>query len=478
MTGTDKSRMLGVIVWPTHIEYEGADVVLDNLINAGVTTVATAPIVVRPTDDPSEGRREPPDDGGEGFVRVVDRPIWGEHSLYLKTSPSFISDASLYRGLKYGPPRADDLTAEQGKIIGEFLRKARARGLSTYLQLQICHVPGIDSENSDIPDMTDDLPVLPNGEFPRKRMAHFASIASDDIREYFCAMIRDIFQTYPDIDGLLLDRAEQSFYTVGDAFVDFGPWAKRKAAELGFDFEGMRDAADRLYRRLNALSNDDLCRVQTAPDLMYETARLLRSETPLAEVLRFRSEVADGYLRRIKDTVTSISAEKKIVPITFPPPMSLITGVDFGRYADSADAVMIKFFTMHWPLIVLNWANELKGINPALDEGPLVRALSMIFGFEDSGFGGSINDYRYPAPHEPHRAGTETQARKILTATADARGRIPVLPSVHGYGPLDDVARRFKIAWETGKSGMWINRYGYLSDEKLRMLKDLVEAAT
>ena len=158
--------------------------------------------------------------------------------------------------------------------------------------------------------------------------------------------------------------------------------------------------------------------------------------------------------------------------------MSLITGVDFGQYANSVDAVMIKFFTMHWPLIVSNWAKELKGLNPDLEEGLLVRALSLIFGFEDSGFGNSIDDYKYPAPDQPHRAGTDIQARKILTATADAQGKVPIFPSVHGYGPLEDVRRRFKIAWETGSSGMWINRYGYLSDEKLKMLKGLVKTTT
>ena len=468
-------KTLGVIAWPTHIQYEGAEAVLDNLMEAGVNTVSTAPMVVRPTDDPAEGRREPPDDGGEGMVREVDRPIWGKHSLQLKTSPSFVSNGSLYRGLKYAAPKADDLTADQGKVIGKFLKKAKSRGLETYLQVQICHIPSIDSENSDTPDETDDLPVLPNGEFPRKRMMHFSTIASDDIQDYFCAFAKDVLEAYPDADGLLLDRAEQSFYTVGDAFVDFGPGAKKKAGELGFDFEAMRGAADRLYRRLESISNDDLRRLQTPADLAYEMATLFRSEPALAEVLRFRTAVSDGYLRKIRAAVTTVSPDKKLLPAVFPPPMSLITGVDFEKYADSVDAVLIKFFTMHWPLIVTNWSKELKGLNPDLDEGLLVRALSTIFGMEESGFGSTIADYAYPAPDQPHRAGSEQIVRKIETAIADAKGKTPVIPSAHGYGPFDDAKRRLTRVWETSTSGMWINRYGYLSDEKLEMLKSLVK---
>jgi hypothetical protein len=32
------------------------------------------------------------------------------------------------------------------------------------------------------------------------------------------------------------------------------------------------------------------------------------------------------------------------------------------------------------------------------------------------------------------------------------------------------VERRFRIGWEGGSHGMWVNRYGYLSEEKLRLL--------
>lgn len=474
MTNAKKEKMLGVIVWPTHIEYEGADAVLDNLAEAGVTTVATAPIVVEPTDGPGEGRREPPDDGGEGLNRVVDRPIWGKHSLYLKTSPSYEPDPGLYAGAKYGPPRTDELTAQRGEIIGDFLRKARNRGMETYLQLQVCHVPDMDSENSKAPESNDDLPLLPNGEFPRKRMVHFASIASDNIRKYFCSTIQDLLRVYPDVNGLILDRAEHSFYTLGEAFLDFGPWAEKKAKEFGFDFARLRPAADRLYTRLSSLSNNDLLGLSTGRGLTYTLARTFRSEPALAELLRFRAMIAASYVGELKEAARSVSPEKEIIPITFPPPMSLITGADFSEYAKSADAVMIKFFTMHWPLIVTYWARELKSLNPGLDESLLVKALSYAFDMEDTQLGDSIADYAYPDPDKPHRAGTEAQTRKIQSTLAETGGKIPVYPSVHGYGPIEDVERRFTMAWETGPSGMWINRYGYLSDAKLSMLKALV----
>jgi hypothetical protein len=43
---------------------------------------------------------------------------------------------------------------------------------------------------------------------------------------------------------------------------------------------------------------------------------------------------------------------------------------------------------------------------------------------------------------------------------------VPVTAFVHSYGPLADVVARYAIAARSGLP-VWINRYGYLSDEKI-----------
>ena len=48
-------------------------------------------------------------------------------------------------------------------------------------------------------------------------------------------------------------------------------------------------------------------------------------------------------------------------------------------------------------------------------------------------------------------------------------GRIPVRAFVHSYGPVSDVMARIELAAET-RLPLWINRYGYLSDQKLYAL--------
>jgi hypothetical protein len=50
---------------------------------------------------------------------------------------------------------------------------------------------------------------------------------------------------------------------------------------------------------------------------------------------------------------------------------------------------------------------------------------------------------------------------------------VPVYAFAHGYGPPDDVAARTAVAWQASGRRMWVNRYGYLSDQKLDALSAL-----
>ncbi len=442
---------------------------LDNLQEAGVGAVSTTTYVAEPTEPGPDARREPPEDGGRGLARVIDRPLWGKQEQFLHTGPAFEHDRSLYSASTlYEPPKPNDLTAKQGHVVADFISEAKRRGLKTYIQLSPSGRPP-QREGLTREQLNSEIPHLPDGSAPGERMVHFPPLASPELQAYNAAMVKDVFEAYPDLDGLLLDRMEQSVYSFDDAFVDFGPHAERFANENGFDFEAMRQAAQQSIDGLSSLSNSDLSTIKTNGDIPYALAAALRDLPGLAALLNFRSAIASDYLGTLRAAADSVRPGVQLVPITFPPPISLLTGVNFSSYAASADAVMIKFFTMHWPLIVTYWTESITNANPSLDSGLVARAISVMFDMEDEP-SSDLNDYFFPAPEDPHRAGTEAQARKITQATAEA-GTMPILPSVHAYGPLDDVERRWRVGWETGNSGMWVNRYGYLSQEKLDLLK-------
>jgi len=158
---------------------------------------------------------------------------------------------------------------------------------------------------------------------------------------------------------------------------------------------------------------------------------------------------------------------KELSPNAFPPPFSLLSGMDFGAVARWADSITMKLYTMHWPLIVYFYASEILEHNSGLDEAVVVQAMSALADIEDDGRGNSLEDYRYPPPDQSHRAGEEAQRRKIREAMEAIGGQADLLPAVHGYGPPEDFTRRLRVAWEAGTPGIWVNRYCYLGPAKL-----------
>lgn len=467
------SKTLAVYCWSPHIQAEGVNAVLDNLQAAGVTAVSTTNYVAEPAEPGPGVRREPPEDGGRGLARIIDRPLWGKQEQFLRIAPAFEPDRTLYTGEIYEPEQADALTSAQGHVVTDFIAEAKRRGMKAFMQISPSGRPPVRSGLSEA-QLRSEVPRLPGGGTPGERMVHFPPLASPELHAYNAAVVRDILQNYPELDGIMLDRMEQSVYSFDDAFLDFGPHAERFAIENRFDFEAMRSAAHSLLDGIRQLSNADLSAVRRGNDVPYLLAAGFRHRPALAELLAFRSAVATAYLRALREAANSTRAGAELVPTSFPPPISLLTGADFGSFAGLADSIMIKFFTMHWPLIVTYWTQSITAMNPSLDSGLVARAVSALFDMEDEP-SADLADYFFPGPEDPHRAGTAACERMIMQATAEADGT-PVLPSVHAYGPMDDVERRWRVAWETGKAGMWVNRYGYLSEQKLALLKRVTSA--
>ena len=131
---------------------------------------------------------------------------------------------------------------------------------------------------------------------------------------------------------------------------------------------------------------------------------------------------------------------------------------------------------MHWSQMVEFWGRALLERNPAVDERRIVASIARVMDLCDPHDERDLlTDFGYPAPDEPHPIEDQPQVRKIQHALRHTRrgGTAQVCPLVHGYGPLDDFARRLQLVTESNVDGLWINRYGYLSDDKLRVVRDV-----
>jgi hypothetical protein len=471
----NRQRFLGITVMPEYLQVEGVDRVLDNVVRMGATAVTTSPYVMQPADART-GSREPPDDAGAGQVRLLDRPLWGRRELFVRTAPSFVPEPRLYQGLRYQPAPPTELTHKHGGLIRDFVRAAQMRHLQVYLQVQAAIPPGYRVQFGGPEEA--DQPRLPDGRVPPRRLAKNGSLASPALRGYAHALIRDLCRAYPDVDGFRFDWPEYPPYFLDDVFLDFSDPARDASRRLGFDFDRMRREAGDLYTLLHGgLTDAHLNEWLEGDGGRFALLQRLLDHPGLLDWLRLKARLSEELLQGFRRVLTQAAgARKALIAHAFPPPFSLASGLDLARAARHCSGIAVKLYTMHWSMMLRFYGDALQQANPRLSERLLVRFLVRLFDIADDEGLPSLQDYGYPEPNVAHPAGVEAQARKIAQAQREA-GMVPVYALAHGYGRVDDFRRRLEVAWRASGRRVWINRYGYLSDEKMRVVADVCRAA-
>lgn len=465
-------KLLGVTVLPEYIQSEGIDGLLDNLTRIGANAVATSPYLMEEAD-PQTGQREPPVDANAGSVRLLDRPLFGKREVYVKTAPSFVPDRTLYAGLRYQPSEPTDLTHRQGQLLNDFIKAAKSRGIRVYFQVQAAIPPGYRVQFGG--PVESDRARLPDGTIPERRLAKNGSLASPHILAYEHALLKDMISNYPDLDGLRIDWPEYPPYFLDSVFLDFSYHAERAAEQLGFPFERMRRDVGNLYAKLHGgLKDSDLEPwAEDADGGRFHLLRLLSDYPGVAAWLRFKAALVEEMIAGFRRTMNESRGESmELLPNAFPPPWTIVSGMDFRRVAQHSTAISCKLYTMHWPMMLRFYGDQILSANPGLSSSLLARALVRWLDIADDGGLGAVEAYSYPPPDVPHPVGDRAQARKIRQAQREA-GDTPVYVLAHGYGPLDDFRRRLEVARDVGIHGYWVNRYAYLSDDKLEVIRDV-----
>lgn len=464
------TRVVGITVLPEYIQTEGIEAVLANLARAGANAVSTSPYVMEPADERT-GSREPPADANKGEVRLLDRPLWGKRAIYVRTEPSFEPDRSLYAGLRYGPAEPGALMRAEGPLVAEFVRAAKKAGLKVYFQVMAAIPPGYRVQFGGPEE--DDVPRLPRGELPGHRLDMNGSLASPNIVGYGCAMLRDLCRAYPDIDGFRVDWPEYPPYTLDGVFLDFGSHARAAAERRGLDFvrmerdvEALRDAV------FGGMTDRNLADLLEGDGGRHRLAQALAARPGIADWMHFKRVLSTEMLMAYRD---AIDPGKDLIAMAFPPPWSLFSGLSYAQLGGIATSIQAKLYTMHWPVMLRFWGDAMLAANPGLSAKLLGKVLTRWLDIADDGGLTRYEDYAYPGPDAPHPVGLKAQAQKIRQAQFEA-GAIPVVSLAHSYGPLDDVRARLKVAWEASTAGIWVNRYCYLADAKLDIIREVTRA--
>jgi hypothetical protein len=465
------SPTLGITVMPEWFQCEGIEPVLDRLQAAGATALATSPYLLEIVDD-GEGAREPPPDGDAGGVRPLDRALWGRRETWVRTAPSLTHDAARYRGLRYQPSPPGALTAAQPRLIDDLVDAAARRGIEVYLQVMAASPPGYRVQFSSA--VADDQCLGPDGLAWAARVDRNASLASPHVLDYGAALLAELAQRYPGVAGFRIDWPEYPPYDLRSALFDFNPHTHAALRAAG---------AEPLAYGRHVMAGLGRWREQAA-------AAAARGPQAVREALHragwdgFFGEAGDGaplwaakraavaaMLRRYRQALDAVPGpRRRLEPQVFPAPFTRWSGFDWQALAGTSDAVGVKLYTMHWPMIARYWARDLVGAHDAAVLDTVTAAMADFMGLCDGGMpdGAALH---YPPPQRPHPVGAQAQARKIAQARSDA-GNVPVIAFAHSYGPADDVEQRVRLAAASG-GALWINRYGYLSDDKLDRLRAL-----
>jgi hypothetical protein len=85
----------------------------------------------------------------------------------------------------------------------------------------------------------------------------------------------------------------------------------------------------------------------------------------------------------------------------------------------------------------------------------------------------SFAHYHIPAPTEPHPARLELYRTRLDEVTDQVDGRARCYPFAHAYLPEPQWKRMIALVRDSQVDGMWVQMYGYLSDTKLEILKEM-----
>jgi hypothetical protein len=147
--------------------------------------------------------------------------------------------------------------------------------------------------------------------------------------------------------------------------------------------------------------------------------------------------------------------------------------MDYGRLAETVQCVRPKLYTFHWSSMPRWYGQVLKSWNPDLGESAILEAIKTWFNLPDNIKSPTFENYHIPRATENHPVHFETLAHRVDEVVRQVGERVPVTPLAHGYVPLEQWKQTVTVVRDTAADGMWVQRYCYLSDEKISALAEI-----
>lgn len=365
--------------------------------------------------------------------------------------PAFSPNPGLYRVYGVEPPPAPaEERPEKRRQLEAALTDARERGWSVWL-FQASAGAGPGGSGHPLAD-------------PQSRAAVTARMA-------------DALAAFPMAGGAIMDGPEWGYEIAPGhmnhrsyLFHDLPESLQEPCARLGFDYDRLDAARERLYERLHRLT----------PELVSEAAgggllgawQLLEWDADLFDWLRFRVTLLTDYYRSVREGVDAALARPVKLGVgprtaAFAP----LCGYDMRALTGFMDVLLPKHYFWHRGFdgmygTVYRYVRTLTRWSPGLSDQDALRVVSLLFGIELPGVTGR-GDFEAGFPPEFFESVVKRETVRALAAVGDAERVAPWVDAgrkPHDGDPIGagDLRRILTAAREAG-----LTRFVYHHHENL-----------
>ena len=274
--------------------------------------------------------------------------------------------------------------------VKELLQAVKDRGMAVYLYGTNPHSSGVREIYSQLHSkhfLDVDLSV-------NRVQSYWGACANGPhFLPYYLGRIRDVHQSFPQVDGFLNDGPEFG-YEIEQGFMDnnwslfgcFGTCCEKKAGELGYDFSQLKQAAISLMSKLTRLDSGVVQRMMDHSGEPLQALAAALEEPRLVEWFNFKRDSIDSYIKGLCQGVKSIDDSLKIGVGSRLPAFTSLTGYDLKRLAVHADFLLPKLYLWMGGVdglygTVYRWVKTLKAWNPKLSDELLFQFVYKLFGF-------------------------------------------------------------------------------------------------
>jgi|GEM_PF-229224 len=314
----------------------------------------------------------------------------------------------------------------------------------------------------------------------------------------YLARLEDTLTQFPQVDGAILDGPEWGYEIApghrSNLFEDLPPEVAPAAQALGFDYQRLVAAKDRLFARLHKLSREQA--TLAAPGGLFASLALIGNDPGIVSWLNFRARALTLFYKQVHQLAEALTRARgrqvKLGASIRLPAFAALCGYDFPALASLFDLILPKLYIWHRGVdglygTIARYVTTLADWNPGLWEPEAFAAVRALLGIAlpstepDTKPGQTMAGLRELERGFPDAFFSQVITEEVKRSIAAADGYPwKVLPWIdagrrpHGGDPVTahDLRRLLVAAKEGGARHVLYHNHGHLTQAEWSVLSD------